>query len=36
MTMNDACLDENHHRQVRHIEGCLDAFIGGNYTALIG
>ena len=26
----------DHHRQARHIEGRLDAFIGGNYTALIG
>ena len=26
----------DHHRQARHIEGRLDAFIGGNYTTLIG
>ena len=29
-------IPKDHHRQVRHIEGCLDAFIGGNYTTLIG
>jgi len=26
----------DNHRQVRHIEGRLGAFIGGNYTALVG